>query len=115
MTRRHTRVEIDAILDQRDREGLTYEELAERTGVAKSTLSWWSWRRRREGVERKDGGRTPRFAEVVTTPERPGDGRGIELTTASGLELRVPPGFTSVDGTAPFSVLVVLGLVTVDP
>jgi len=93
MTRRHTRTEIDAILDERDREGLTYDELAERTGVAKSTLSWWSWRRRREGGERKGGRRTAHFAEVVTTPERVRDGKGIELTTASGLELRVPPGF----------------------
>jgi transcriptional regulator with XRE-family HTH domain len=93
MTRRHTRAEIDAILDQRDRKGLTYEELAERTGVAKSTLSWWSWRRRREGGEREGGRRLPRFAEVVTTPEPPRAGRGIELTTAAGLELRVPPGF----------------------
>ena len=83
MTRRHTRSEIAAILDRRDREGLTYEELAERTGVAKSTLSWWSWRRRREGGQRKRSERIRGFAEVVTVSEQPTRATTIELTTPS--------------------------------
>ena len=28
--------------------GLTYQELSEATGISRSTLSWWSWRLRRD-------------------------------------------------------------------
>jgi len=96
MTRRHTRAEVDAILDRRDREGLTYEELAELTGIAKTTLSWWSWRRRRESGQRRRGRSVAGFAEVVTVAEQPSQGTAMELTTPSGLALRIPADFDEV-------------------
>ena len=58
MSRDSRRAEIAALLALRDREGLTYEELSERCGLAAATLSWWSWRLRREAREQ------PAFVEV---------------------------------------------------
>lgn len=43
------RDEVAALLALREREGLTYAELSKRCGLAPATLSWWSWRLRREG------------------------------------------------------------------
>ena len=58
MSRDSRRAEVAALLALRDREGLTYEELSERCGLAATTLSWWSWRLRREARDQ------PAFAEV---------------------------------------------------
>ena len=51
------REEIASLLAYRETNGLTYAQLAEESGVAKSTLSWWSWRLRRDA--------RPAFTEVV--------------------------------------------------
>ena len=45
-TRSSRRDEIVALLAQREREGLTYEQLARRSGLAANTLAWWRWRLR---------------------------------------------------------------------
>ena len=58
MPRASRRDEIAALLALRDREHLTYEELSARCGLAATTLSWWSWRLRR------DADAQPAFAEV---------------------------------------------------
>jgi len=44
-----------ALLAHRDKEGLTYAELAEQTGYSRATLSWWSWRLRRDAQSSFDG------------------------------------------------------------
>ncbi len=48
MDRAHRRVQIRGLLEQRDREGLTYRELARQTGESPTTLAWWRNRLRRE-------------------------------------------------------------------
>ena len=75
MTRRSRRDEIVALLAQREREGLTYEQLARRSDLAANTLAWWSWRLRREARDRVA------FAEVelreegdAVAPSRPSAG-----------------------------------------
>ena len=48
MDRAHRREQIRRLLERRDREGLTYRELARRTGESPRTLAWWGSRLRRE-------------------------------------------------------------------
>lgn len=82
------RQEIAALLAHRDQEGLTYAELAELTGYSKSTLSWWSWRLRRDA--RSD------FAEISVVDdeneESPPRGSGIAIRVGAVI-VEVPPGF----------------------
>ena len=69
--------EMADLLAYREREGLTYAELAEETGLAKSTLSWWSWRLRRES--------RLSFAEVVVDD----DEGASPIDLWSGVSLRI--------------------------
>jgi len=53
-------------LAQREREGLTFKQLSERTEVPLGTLACWAWKLRREGAptaSRKSG--DARFVELV--------------------------------------------------
>ena len=82
------RAEIAALLARREREGLTYAELAEIAGIAKTTLSWWSWRLRKERAEE------PGFVEVAVAPEpgAPASRAAITLR-CNGVAIEVEPGF----------------------
>jgi transposase len=44
------REEIERLLHRREREGLTYAQIAAIAGIQPSTMSTWAWRLRREGV-----------------------------------------------------------------
>lgn len=55
------REEIRRLLERREREGLSYNELAEECGLSPKTLSWWSWRLRRD----RRGRRNRSFVELV--------------------------------------------------
>lgn len=57
------RTEIGRWLAVREREGLTFRELARRSGICAGTLGHWAWRLRRE---RKRAGS---FVELVTSPQ----------------------------------------------
>lgn len=48
MARRHLRPEIERLLRKRARQGLTYRELSEESGIPIPTLSWWSRKLERE-------------------------------------------------------------------
>jgi len=86
MAKRNRRGEIARLLAQRERQGLTYRELSERSGVAAHTLSWWAWKLRREAAES-----TPAFVEVELPAGEPGSAFEVELP--GGVVLRVPPDF----------------------
>ena len=58
------RDEIRAWLELRDSEGLTYAELSELSGEARSALSWWSWKLRSE-----EAANAPTFVEVEVVPD----------------------------------------------
>lgn len=75
------------LLARRDREGLTYRELAEETGVSERTLAWWSWKLRRERREQTDIG----FVELDVAEESITGGLEVELAT--GHRIRVPAHF----------------------
>ena len=53
MTRSHDREKIEELLELREREKLTYKQLAERSGIPMPTLTGWSLRLRKEGSARK--------------------------------------------------------------
>jgi len=82
MKQRNRREEIRRLLARRVREGLTYRELSERTGINPGTLSWWARKLRRE-----EG---PAFAEVVVE-DSAGDST-LELRVGA-VSLRVARGF----------------------
>ncbi len=88
MTKDHSREEIRKILAIREREGLSYEEMAARVGVSRRTLSWWSWRERRETREGDGADPARRFAELI--PEVATAGDRIELVTPTGVTIRLP-------------------------
>lgn len=73
------------LLERRARQGLTYRELSEQSGVPASSLSWWSWKLRHEA--RSDGG----FVELEVVDE--GGGSGVEIELGSGHRVHVSPGF----------------------
>lgn len=68
------REEIRRLLERREREGLTYPELARESGLSPKTLSWWSWRLGRG--KRRHKGRA--FVELVPS-EHADDGAGREF------------------------------------
>lgn len=79
-------------LRRREREGLTYPELEELTGVSRHTLSWWAWKLRRE----EDPGPGPggaAFLEVDVLPEEAPAEAGVEITLANGRRLALQAGF----------------------
>lgn len=90
MKRGDRREEVRRLLALRDREGLTYAELASRTGESPNALSWWAWRLRRETQDR----RSERFVEVEMVDDNEG-GRdaGLELLLIGGGRVRVERGF----------------------
>lgn len=86
MRKRHSRGEIAAFLAEREREGLSYAELSRRTGMRATTLSWWSWRLRRDR-------RRPSFLEVEeVAPPVAGDS-GVVIELPGGLRVHVSRTF----------------------
>ena len=57
------RREVQRWLALREREGLTFRELARRSGICAGTLGHWAWRLRRE--ERDGRGHRGGFVELV--------------------------------------------------
>jgi hypothetical protein len=83
------REEIERLLERRDREGLTYAEVARIAGIRPSTVTTWAWRLRREG--RRPARRSGRqsFVEIVPRDcER--DGARVEIELRSGRRVIVP-------------------------
>jgi len=64
------RREIGRWLALREREGLTFRALAERSGIPVGTLAWWAWRARKQ---QSSATGSQRFVEVgVVDESRPG-------------------------------------------
>lgn len=84
------REQIRRLLERREREGLTYTELARESGLSAGTLSWWSWRLRRG----KRGHKGRNFVELVP-PERADGGAGgeFEVVLRSGRRISLSREF----------------------
>ena len=78
------------LLERREREGLTYRELARRSGESAGTLSWWSHRLRHEGGRKRPNG----FVELIParSPRERG-AEGFEIELLSGRRIRVGAEF----------------------
>jgi hypothetical protein len=88
MSRAHRREQIRRLLKRRERQGLTYRELARQSGESPRTLAWWSSRLRR-GRSRSRG-----FVELVpksgSTAAR---GGSFEIVLGSGRRVVAPADF----------------------
>ena len=88
MDRAHRLEQIRRLLERRDREGLTYRELARRTGESPRTLAWWGSRLRR-GRSRSRG-----FVELVARPASAAPRAGsFEIVLGSGRRVVAPVDF----------------------
>jgi len=91
MAKRHQRAKIERLLRKRQRQGLTYRELSEDSGIPIPTLAWWSRK-----LEQEDKGGGAAIAgglvavEVVEDDEQE-LGSVIEIVVRDGLRLLVPP------------------------
>ena len=87
------REEIERLLEQRKREGLTYAQIAKIASIRASTMTTWAWRLRREGRRRRwrNGGDRQSFVEIVTS-DGPEDGARIEIELRCGRRIVVPAG-----------------------
>jgi len=82
---------MEALFARRQRRGMTWVELAEESGVPRSTLHWW-YRRLRE--ERKPRKARPRFVQVdIHERARAGESQSLEVVLRSGHRVRVSAGF----------------------
>lgn len=85
---RHERMR--GLLRRREREGLTFEELARQSGERRGTLAWWSHRLRQE----RRGRRGRAFIELVPArTSRAAGGGDFEVVLLSGRRIRVAGDF----------------------
>jgi transcriptional regulator with XRE-family HTH domain len=98
MKRRHHRPDIVRLLARRARRGLTFRELSEESGIPIPTLSYWASKLRLEEASRAE------FVPVEIEEEEEEVGM-ISIETASGLRLRVEPGFDEAHLARVLSVL----------
>lgn len=102
--RRRTGSEVEAILEEYGRSGLTQQVFARRSGIGVSTLQYWL-RRAREGRPREhtpaksNGGPVPELSLLEVRLADSGRGfpagqrQGYEIELKAGNRLRVPGGF----------------------
>ena len=80
---------MERLLRRRERQGLTYRELCENSGIPIPTLSWWSRKLKRESEAQV------RACELVPVEivedELPKRDAAIEIVVADRLKLLVPP------------------------
>lgn len=75
-----------ALLARRETDGLRLRALSEETGIPFGTLSWWSWRLRKDSERAPSGGG---FVEVVAASGRGGD---AVVRLDNGVAVEVPAG-----------------------
>jgi len=67
----------------RERRGLTYRELSERTGVSQGTLGYWAWKLRQEDREAA-AEEQPGFVELVAREDQAGPTSGPSTVEGIG-------------------------------
>ena len=98
MKRRHHRPDIERLLSRRARQGLTFRELSEESGIPIPTLSYWASKQRRVEEEPET-----QFVPVEITEDV--DVGTILIETESGLRLHIEPGFDEAHLVRVLSVL----------
>lgn len=80
------------MLARRERQGLTFRELSEQTGIPVGTLAFWAWKLRQgSGRAQAKARRGEGFVELVATGEQDAnDGAGsIEVVLSNGRRVLV--------------------------
>ena len=88
MKKRHRREDLVRLLEQRVEEGLTYQELSDRSGIPIPTLGYWASKFRREEAQ---GDATSRLVPVDLADDSipcP-----ITIEVGAGVRVHVEPGF----------------------
>jgi len=98
MKRRHHRPDIKRLLARRARQGLTFREVSEESGIPIPTLSYWATKLRREEEEPE-----AQFVPVEVTDDSEAGTISIEIEC--GLRLHVEPGFDEAHLARVLSVL----------
>ena len=80
---RRDRSEMETLIELKQLEGLTSEQLSAQSGVPASTLAAWKRKLDREGEPR-----TPEFVEL-----RPAEAASLEVRLPSGATIAIQPGF----------------------
>ena len=91
MKQSEKREQYERLLGRREREGLSYRELAEASGIPMGTLAWWGSRLRKGKAKR--GGRRRRFVELVPGTVEAAGGGHYELQLLSGRRVIVEGAF----------------------
>ena len=94
----HSRPDIVRLLARRARQGLTYRELSEESGIPIPTLAYWAAKLRREEQD------SPRFVPMEVIEDR--QEAAVKIETDSGLRLVVERGFDEQHLARVLSVLV---------
>ena len=100
MKQRHSRPDIQRLLERRARHGLTFREISEESGIPVPTLSYWASKQRRD----EDSGESSlQFVSVAVDGEDHSGAIAIELGPA--VRVTVERGFDEEHLTRVLSVL----------
>jgi hypothetical protein len=88
VNRRHDRADIERALVRREAQGLTFDELALRTGIPAGTLSYWSHKLRREAMDESESG----FVQLIESSRPSGSNPADGSWPASAVRIEHPSG-----------------------
>ncbi len=91
-TPRHDPTEIRRLLELRQAEKLTFEQLSERSGVAVHVLTYRAWQDRRDEAAKRSAPESAAFVEVIAASPAPGPSEPAVADNSSGIELLHPGG-----------------------
>ncbi len=81
---------MERLLRKRERQGLTYRELSEESGIPIPTLAWWS--RKLECEEEEDPPQACELVAIEIVDDEPDeDDAAIEIVIDDRLRLLIPP------------------------
>ena len=82
---------MERLLRKRERQGLTFRELSEESGIPIPTLSWWSRKLKSERGE-DAAPRACEFVPIEIVEDEPAEGgEAIEIVIGDQVRLLVPP------------------------
>ena len=100
-TPRHDPAKIRRLLELRQAEKLTFEQLSERSGIAVHVLTYRTWQDRRDQAAKRRAPESAAFVEVIAAAPAPepleptvaDDSSGIELLHPGGLRIQLERNF----------------------
>jgi len=101
-TSERERARIAGLLARRERQGLSWSELAASSGLSLNQLFYWRRQFAGERPSPRSQGSSQRanrasFVPVEVTPSAPASAAMVEITTPTGFQLRVAPDIAGDD------------------